>query len=166
MSTDASRSPAIAPLADLLASGVDAVALLNAHRGTFDKLIGLVFTEVAEGAIAAEVPVSEALLQPYGLVHGGVYATIAETLASAGAAVIALPRGQSVVGLENTTAFLRGTRGGVLRGRARALSAGRRTQVWSVEIADQEGTAVATGRVRVLCLEAGAAVAGEKLTVK
>ncbi|MCY1004151.1 PaaI family thioesterase [Nannocystis pusilla] len=90
-------------LAALVAAGGDAaaiVAILNDHRSAFDRLIGLVFTSVSDDAVEAEVPVTPQLLQPYGLVHGGVYATIVESLASSGAALSAMRRGQSTVGLE------------------------------------------------------------------
>lgn len=153
-------------LASLIASGVDVVALLNGHRAGFDKTIGLVFTRAAVDELEAEVPVTDALLQPYGLVHGGVYATIVETMASAAAAMVAIPRGQTTVGLENTTSFLRGTRGGTLRARVRPLQKGRKTQVWSVEIRDDADRAVAEGRVRMLCLEAGSTIGGETVAVK
>jgi 1,4-dihydroxy-2-naphthoyl-CoA hydrolase len=153
-------------LSALLAAGQDVVALLNAHRGPFDLLIGLTFTRVTEDLLEAEVPVTEALTQPYGLVHGGVYASIVETLASAASALVALPRGQSTVGLENTTSFLRGTRGGKLTGRATPLTRGRRSQVWNVDVLDDDGRVVATGRVRTICLEAGATIGGETVAVK
>lgn len=153
-------------LGSLIASGVDVVELLNEHRGPFDKLIGLVFTRVAEDQLEAEVPVTDSLLQPYGLVHGGVYATIVETMASAAAAIVAIPRGQTTVGLENTTSFLRGTRGGTLRARVTPVHKGAKTQVWIVDIRDDGGRSVATGRVRMLCLEPGAAIAGETVGMK
>ncbi|MDC0668154.1 PaaI family thioesterase [Nannocystis radixulma] len=156
-------------LAALVAAGSDAaavVAILNDHRSAFDRLIGLRFTLASADAVEAEVPVTPQLLQPYGLVHGGVYATIVETLASSGAALWAAARGQSTVGLENSTSFLQGTRGGTLRARATPLQRGRRTQVWSVEIRDDDGRTVSSGRVRMLCLEGGATVAGESLALR
>jgi 1,4-dihydroxy-2-naphthoyl-CoA hydrolase len=142
------------------------VAYLNEHCSAFDRAIGLVFTRADAGVVEAVVPVTPTLLQPYGLVHGGVYATIVETLASTGAALSAISRGQSTVGLENSTSFLRATRGGTLHARGTPLHLGGRTQVWTVEIRDDEGRAVATGRVRMLCLERGAAVAGETVGIK
>lgn len=162
------QAPPSAPpdLGSLLAAGVDVVAMLNEHRGNFDRTVGLVFTRVAEDELEAEVPVTDALLQPYGLVHGGVYATIVETLASAAAAIHALPRGQSTVGLENTTSFLRATRSGTLRARVHPIHKGTRSQVWAADIRDDAGRLVATGRVRTLCLDAGATVAGETLAIK
>jgi uncharacterized protein (TIGR00369 family) len=144
----------------------DVVEFLNNHLCAFDRLIGLRFTRASADEVAAEIPVTATLLQPYGLVHGGVYATIVETLASAGAALSVMSRGQTTVGLENSTSFLRGVREGVLHARATPQHQGGRTQVWSVEIRDADGREVAVGRVRMLCLERGAAIAGETVAVK
>jgi 1,4-dihydroxy-2-naphthoyl-CoA hydrolase len=144
----------------------DVIAQLNARRGGFNLALGLVFTEASPDEVSCEVPVGPHLVQPYGLVHGGVYASIVETLASVGAAIFALPRGQTTVGLENTTSFLRAVRGGKLRGTARPLHRGRATQVWEVEIRGDDGKLAATGRVRLLCLEPGTAVAGETVELK
>lgn len=144
----------------------DAVTMLNAARGGFEVSIGLVFTRASADEVACEVPVGPNLLQPYGLVHGGVYATIVETLASVGAALFAMPKGQSTVGLENTTSFLRAVRSGKLLGTARPLHRGRATQVWEVEVRGEDGKLAATGRVRMLCLEAGSTVAGETVGMK
>ncbi|PCC73899.1 uncharacterized domain 1-containing protein [Nannocystis exedens] len=162
--TDA--GPALAALVAAAADPAAIVAILNDHRSAFDRLIGLVFTGVGDDAVEAEVPVTPGLLQPYGLVHGGVYATIVESLASSGAALSAMRRGQSTVGLENATSFLHGTRGGTLRARATPLHRGRRTQVWRVEIRDDDQRVVASGHVRMLCLEGGATVAGESLALR
>jgi 1,4-dihydroxy-2-naphthoyl-CoA hydrolase len=145
---------------------VDVVTMLNAARGGFEVAIGLVFKRATPDEVACEVPVGPHLFQPYGLVHGGVYSSIIETLASVGAAMFAMSNGQTTVGLENTTSFLRAVRSGTLIGVARPLQRGRRTQVWEVEVRGDDGKLVATGRVRMLCLEPGTAVAGETVAVK
>lgn len=142
------------------------VEVLNATRGGFNTLIGLQFTQVSYDEVCAEIPVSPDLHQPYGLVHGGIYSTMIETLASVGAAMTAMPRGQTTVGLENSTSFLKAVRDGTLHGRATPLTRGRRTQVWEVSIRDDDDRLVATGRVRMICLEGGAAVAGETVGLK
>jgi 1,4-dihydroxy-2-naphthoyl-CoA hydrolase len=144
----------------------DLVPMLNAARGGFEVALGLTFTRVTPDEVVCEVPVGPQLLQPYGLVHGGVYASIIETLASVGAAVFAMPRGQTAVGLENTTSFLRAVRSGQLVGTARPLHRGRQSQVWEVEIRGDDGKLAATGRVRMLCLEPGAKIAGETVALK
>jgi 1,4-dihydroxy-2-naphthoyl-CoA hydrolase len=144
----------------------DVVTMLNAARGGFEIAMGLVFTRATQDEVACEVPVGPHLVQPYGLVHGGVYASIIETVASVGAAMFAMPNGQTAVGLENTTSFLRAVRTGKLVGLARPLHRGRATQVWEVEVRGDDGKLAATGRVRMLCLEPGASVAGEKVAIK
>jgi 1,4-dihydroxy-2-naphthoyl-CoA hydrolase len=136
------------------------VAMLNAARGGFEVALGLTFTVATADEVACEVPVGLHLLQPYGLIHGGVYASIVETLASVGAALYALPRRQPTVGLENTTSFLKAVRGGKLIGTAKPLHRGRTTQVWEVEVRGDDGELAVTCRVRMLCLEPGASIGG------
>jgi len=145
---------------------VDVVTMLNATRGGFNTALGLTFVRASAEEVACEVPVAPHLQQPYGLVHGGVYASIIETCASVGAALYSMPKGQTTVGLENTTSFLRAVRTGKLLGVARPLHRGRQTQVWEVEVRGDDGKLAATGRVRMLCLEPGAAIAGETVALK
>jgi 1,4-dihydroxy-2-naphthoyl-CoA hydrolase len=83
-----------------------------------------------------------------------------ETLASVGAALNFGAHGLHTVGLDNSTSFLKAMRTGTLRGTARPLARGRRTQVWEVSITC-EGELVAVGRVRLLGIEQGTTVAGE-----
>jgi uncharacterized protein (TIGR00369 family) len=91
--------------------------------------------------------------QAYGIVHGGVHSGVIETLASIGAALVALPRGQRVVGLENNTSFIRAVSSGRLHAKAWPVTRGRTSQVWEASIFDADEKLVATGRVRLLCLE-------------
>jgi uncharacterized protein (TIGR00369 family) len=70
-----------------------------------------------------------------------------------GAAVVALPRGQRVVGLENSTSFVRAVSSGKLHAVARPVHRGRTTQVWEAWIRDEQDRLVAQGRVRLLCLD-------------
>ena len=80
--------------------------------------------------------------------------------------MFAAPEGQTVVGVENHTSFLRAVRDGRLRVTARPLSRGHRTQVWEGEVRDARERLIATGRVRLLCLEADAELAGKKVEVE
>ncbi len=142
------------------------VEAFNAARGGFNVLLGLKFTRVTYDDVVATVDVGATHHQPYGLVHGGVYSAMVETLASAGAALNAMASGSSAVGLENSTSFLRAVRDGTLTGTAVPLTRGRRTQVWQVTITSDDAKVAAVGRVRMLSLEGGAAIAGETVAVK
>ena len=143
-------------------SEADAVAYLNQHKGGWNRAMALDFIKATADEVIAEVVVGEQHLQPYGIVHGGVHAGIIEAACSTGAAMFALARGQSVVGLENSTSFLHAARGGTLRVTARPLTRGRRTQAWEATVTDGSGKVLATGRVRLLCLEPDTDLAGKK----
>ena len=138
----------------------DSLASINANLGGFNLAMGLTFTAVTADEVVGELTVADQHLQPYGVVHGGVHAGIIEAACSTGAAVHAMKSGQSVVGVENATSFLRAARSGKLRVTAVPVSRGRRTQVWEATVRDEQGRALATGRVRVMSLESGEPLAG------
>lgn len=127
---------------------------------------GLVLTRATKDEVAARLEVDDRHRQAYGIVHGGVHAGIIETLASIGAALNAFPEGRGVVGLENHTSFIRAAREGTLQAVATPLTRGRRSQVWEGRVEDEQGRLLATGRVRLLVLEADAQLAGEGVAIK
>jgi 1,4-dihydroxy-2-naphthoyl-CoA hydrolase len=136
----------------------DFVTMVNAMPGGWVKAMGLVVTRADADEVACEWTFEDKHHQAYGIVHGGVHAGVIETLASIGAALVALPRGQRVVGLENNTSFIRAVRSGKLTATARPVTRGRTTQVWEAWIRDEEGKLVAQGRVRLLCIAEAAAL--------
>lgn len=134
---------------------------LNQTLGGWNTTMGLRWLEVTPEICIGELTVGSQHTQPYGIVHGGVHCGIIEAACSTGAAIVALARGQTVVGLENSTSFVHAARGGVLRVTATPVTRGRRTQVWQASVTDADQRVLATGRVRLLCLEAGADLAGK-----
>lgn len=143
----------------------DVVARINAILAGYNRAMGLRFVEAAPDCLVAELEVADCHRQPYGLVHGGVYAGMIESVCSTGAALRVMGEGRTTVGVENSTAFLKAVRDGRLRCTARPLSLGRRSQVWQAEVHDQRARLVATGRVRMLVLEPGAAAAGQTVSL-
>jgi 1,4-dihydroxy-2-naphthoyl-CoA hydrolase len=117
------------------------------ERG-FIKLVGLRIEQASGDRVVLTCPVTPDLHQPFGLVHGGVYATLAETAASVGGSLWFGDRGK-VVGVSNHTDFLRAVRRGELRAEATPLSRGRTTQLWQVEVADEQGRLIAHAKVRL-----------------
>ncbi len=116
-----------------------------------DELLGIRVEEVSGDRVVAVCPVTPDLHQPYGLVHGGVYAALAETAASHGASSWLTGRG-GTFGISNHTDFLRPVREGTLRAEATPLARGRTTQLWQVAISDDQDRLVAHGRVRLINL--------------
>ena len=142
------------------------VNLINERLSGYNKAIGLRFVEASPDRFVAELEIDERHLQPYGLVHGGVYAGMIESLCSTGAALSVWNEGKNTVGLENTTAFLRAVRSGTLRGTARPLARGRRSHVWEAQIKDDRDRLVASGRVRLMVLDPGAEADGETVALE
>lgn|SRR5688572_15973967 len=109
-------------------------------------------TEATSDLAVGRVQVGEHHHQPYGVVHGGLYCTLVETLASTGAALWAMEQGMAgCVGVHNSTDFLRSTRDGVLVGKATPIHRGRTQQVWQVTVTKEEDETrlVARGQVRL-----------------
>ena len=117
------------------------------------KEMGITILTATPDEVTCEWEVTEKHHQGLGIVHGGVHCGVIETLASIGAAMVAHPRGQHVVGLENNTSFIRAVRSGRLQAVARPVTRGRLSQVWEAWIRDEEDRLVAQGRVRLLCFD-------------
>ena len=115
----------------------------------FDRLYGLELLDVDEQQVSARVRVREEIKQPAGLVHGGVYASIAESMASLATALAVLPRGETAMGLSNATSFLRPITDGFVHAQATRLHRGRTTWVWDVRFTDDAGRACAVTRMTI-----------------
>ncbi len=140
----------------------DFAGQLNQRPEGWVQAMGMTITLATKDEVRAELTVGPQHLQAYGIVHGGVHCGVIETLASIGAYLFASERGQHVVGLENNTSFVRAVRAGAkLSAVATPITRGQKTQVWQASVLDDTGRIVATGRVRLLCLDADQSLAGE-----
>ncbi len=120
----------------------------------FDEELGLQFTELTPDVARARLEVKPKLLQPMGLVHGGVYCSMIESMASVAAFTwLATRGGGNVVGVNNNTDFLRSIGSGMVYGTAEPIHRGRRQQLWLVTITDGSDRVVARGQVRLQNLE-------------
>jgi 1,4-dihydroxy-2-naphthoyl-CoA hydrolase len=131
-----------------------------------DDHLGVRVVRCSGDEVVLEYDIDDRHKQPYGIVHGGMHCTVVESACSMGAAMAAAPRAQSVVGVENHTSFIHAVRAGRITVTARPLTRGRRSQLWQAEARTDDGTLVASGRVRLLALVAGASLAGETVGPK
>lgn len=121
----------------------------------FDQLLGVVVEDVDADRVVVRLTVAEHLHQPSGVVHGGVYATLAEGAASIGANVWLLSAAEPdapptvAVGVSNHTDFLRAVRTGALVAEARPLHRGRSQQLWEVAVRAEDDQLVAHAKVRL-----------------
>jgi 1,4-dihydroxy-2-naphthoyl-CoA hydrolase len=119
----------------------------------FDRLIGLEITEVSDEVVRGTVPVRDQLKHRAGLVHSGVYASIAESLASTGTSLAVLPEGKRALPLSSQTSFLRPVTRGTIQAVATRKHKGRTTWVWRVEIFDDEQRLCVLSRMTVAVSE-------------
>ena len=119
--------------------------------GGFDDEIGLEYLEVSPDGARAQLTISDKLLQPHGIVHGGVYCSIVESVASVSASAWLQSKGSgpNVVGVNNNTDFLRAITAGMVTAVSTPIHRGRRQQIWLIEITDTNDRMVARGQVRL-----------------
>jgi 1,4-dihydroxy-2-naphthoyl-CoA hydrolase len=116
----------------------------------FDKVLGLTYVEMTPDGCRARLEIDDKLLQLMGIVHGGVYCSIVESLASVSAHVwLSENGGGNVVGVNNNTDFLRAISSGTVTAISTPIHRGRRQQLWLVTITDDNDRVVARGQVRL-----------------
>jgi uncharacterized protein (TIGR00369 family) len=122
---------------------------INQAMVGFDKLYGLQMLECGPELARAQIQVRDELKQPAGLLHGGVLASIAESLTSLATAVAVLPDGFAAMGQSNHTSFLRPITEGTVFAEATRLHRGRTSWVWDVRFSDAQGKLCAVTRMTI-----------------
>jgi 1,4-dihydroxy-2-naphthoyl-CoA hydrolase len=129
--------------------GTPSAEQINGVLHGFDVLYGLELLEYGDGDVRGQVEVRDELKQPAGLLHGGVYAAIAESMASLATAIAVAPEGNMAMGLSNSTSFLRPITEGVVHAHATRLHRGRTTWVWDVRFSDDAERTCAVTRMTI-----------------
>ncbi len=116
----------------------------------FDSELGLTYLQATPDGSRATLTITDKLLQPWGIVHGGVYCAVIESMASvSGHTWLAENGGGTVVGVNNNTDFLRAIGAGTVTAESTPIHRGRRQQLWLTTISDEDGRVVARGQVRL-----------------
>ena len=122
----------------------------------FDTELGLTYLEMTPDGGRARLELTDKLLQPWGIVHGGVYCSVIESLASVSAHVwLTENGGGTVVGVNNNTDFLRAIKSGTVTATSTPIHRGRRQQLWLITITDADDRVVARGQVRLQNIPTG-----------
>lgn len=145
-------SPKPMPKMSIWKKPISLEEITASHAGTATAHLGIEFLEIGDDFLRARVPVDERTRQPFGLLHGGVSVTLAETLGSTGA-YYGSPEGHRAVGLEINANHLRSATSGWVTGTARPLHIGRRTQVWQIDMVNDAGETTCTSRITMAMLE-------------
>jgi 1,4-dihydroxy-2-naphthoyl-CoA hydrolase len=115
--------------------------------GTLDDVLGFELLETSAESCRARFPVEKRVQQPLGLVHGGAYAALAESMVSIATSLALQNDGNFAVGQSNHSTFLRPVTDGYVNAAGRARHRGRSSWVWDVDFTDDEGRLCATTRV-------------------
>lgn len=123
------------------------------NQGCLVEHVGIKFTEVGTDFITATMPVDERTKQPLGLLHGGASVVLAETLGSMAANLLLNPSTHYAVGLEINANHIKSAKSGVVTGRCTAIHVGKGTQVWQIEIKNNEDQLVCISRITMAILQ-------------
>jgi 1,4-dihydroxy-2-naphthoyl-CoA hydrolase len=131
-------------------------------RGSMVEHLDMLFTEIGPDFLRGTLPVDARTTQPFGLLHGGASAMLAETLGSVAATHCVDMSRYHCVGLELNSNHIRSARDGRVVGTARPIHIGRRSQVWEIRIEDEQGRLICISRLTVMVLEGSAqGIAGQ-----
>ncbi|OOF70716.1 hotdog fold thioesterase [Rodentibacter caecimuris] len=114
--------------------------------------LGIHFSAFGDDWLEATMPVDQRTMQPFGLLHGGISAALAETVGS-GAGILCIDEHQTAVGLEINANHLRAVKGGVVTACARPLHLGKRTHVWQIDIKNDEGQLCCVSRLTLSIID-------------
>ena len=130
------------------------VVSLNARSAeTMVEHLGIVYTEIGDDYIKAQMPVDSRTVQPARILHGGASVALAETLGSVAAYHCIDPEKKVVVGLEINANHVRAVRDGAVTGMVRPLHIGRSTHIWEIHIRDDQDHLVCISRITMAVLD-------------
>ncbi len=127
----------------------DLIKLNESSSGTMMEVLRIEYTEVGEDYICGTMPVDNRTHQPMGIMHGGASAALIETLGSIGSHLLIDSASEFSSGLDLNINHLRAVRSGKVYGKAQIVHQGKTTHVWQVNITNEEGKLVSTGRLTV-----------------
>jgi 1,4-dihydroxy-2-naphthoyl-CoA hydrolase len=122
-------------------------------KGTMVEHVGIIITGIGEDYLEGSMPVDERTIQPHGILHGGASVALAETLGSLAANLVVDQHKKYCVGLDINANHVRSSRKGIVKGKAFPIHIGNSTQVWSIEIKDEEERLVCISRITMAVLD-------------
>jgi|TARA_B110000495_G_C23040578_1_gene623862 1,4-dihydroxy-2-naphthoyl-CoA hydrolase len=123
------------------------------QKNTITDVLGIEITDIGSDYICGKMPVDERTIQPFGLLHGGASAVLAESLGSIAGGMQVNREIQTVVGVEINCNHLRSARGGWVFGKATPIKIGRKIHVWNIEIKNDDGKLVAVSRLTLAVID-------------
>ncbi len=123
------------------------------EQGTLGQHLGIEFTEIGPDFVEARMPVDHRTVQPDRILHGGASVALAETLGSIGGSMCVDRERFQIVGQEINANHLRPAISGHVLGHAKPIHLGRRSQVWNIEITDDNQRLICVSRLTIAVIE-------------
>jgi|TARA_B110000967_G_scaffold103915_1_gene106572 uncharacterized protein (TIGR00369 family) len=127
--------------------------LNNLNKNTLMETLEIEFVDVGEDFVTARMPVTPKVYQPYGILHGGATAALAETVGSCASALFVNTKTKIIKGIELSINHLKSKKEGVIFGIARPIHKGRTTHLWEIRIVDEEDNLISICKLTNIVLE-------------
>ena len=122
-------------------------------QNTMTSTVGIEITDIGDDFICGKMPVDERTTQPFGLLHGGASAALAETLGSIGGGIKVYSNNETVVGIEINANHLKSARDGWVYGKATPIRIGKKIQVWNIEITNEDDDLICVSRLTLAVIK-------------
>ncbi len=128
--------------------------ILNSYnKNTLMETLNIEFTDIGDDFITAKMPVNTKVYQPYGILHGGATAALAETVGSSASAFFMKDNTKSVKGIELSINHLKSKKEGKIFATAKAIHKGRTTHLWEVRIVDEQNNLISLCKITNIILD-------------
>lgn len=127
--------------------------LNDLSKNTLMETLNIEFTEVGQDFVTAKMPVNSKVHQPYGILHGGATAALAETVGSSASVLFVDTKKYIIKGIELSINHLKSKREGTVFGTARIIHKGRTTHLWEIRIVDEENNLISICKLTNIVLE-------------
>ncbi|MGB0880160.1 MAG: PaaI family thioesterase [Polaribacter sp.] len=127
--------------------------LNSLNKNTLMETLHIEFTEVGDDFVTAKMPVNSRVYQPYGILHGGATAALAETVGSSASALFIDTKKYIIKGIELSINHLKSKKQGTVFATAKAIHRGRTTHLWEIKIVDEEGHLISICKITNIVLE-------------
>jgi uncharacterized protein (TIGR00369 family) len=130
------------------------LAVLNGlSKNTLMETLNIEFTEVGDNFVSAKMPVNSRVHQPYGILHGGATAALAETVGSSASVLFVDTEKYIIKGIELSINHLKSKKEGTVFATAKVLHKGRSTHLWEIKITDEEDNLISICKITNMILE-------------
>lgn len=127
--------------------------LNSLNKNTLMETLQIEFTHIGNDSLTAKMPVNSKVHQPYGLLHGGATAALAETVGSCASVVFSNDKEKIVKGIELSINHLKSKKEGIVYATAKAIHKGKTTHLWEIKVVDEDDNLISLCKITNIVLD-------------